>query len=335
MQPVLVIGGAGYVGSHACKALAAAGFLPVVYDNLSTGHRWAVRWGPLVEGDLSDRARLDAVFAEVRPVAVMQFAASIEVGLSMRDPAAFYGNNLVNTLTLLNAMRAADVKTLVFSSTAAVYGMPAYTPIDERHATVPVNPYGDTKLAVERALGWYHAAYGLRYAALRYFNAAGADPDGETGEAHEPETHLIPLVLQAQASGAAPLKVFGDDYDTSDGTAVRDYIHVRDLAEAHVAALRHLMGGGAPLTANLGTGNGWSIRQVIDTVERVTGRPVPHEIAPRRAGDPPVLVADPSLAAEVLNWQPRLSGLEDIIRTACAWHSVHDKWAMADLAPGK
>ncbi|WP_404379849.1 UDP-glucose 4-epimerase GalE [Caenispirillum salinarum] len=321
MQSVLVIGGAGYVGSHACKALAAHGFCPVVYDNLSTGHRWAVRWGPLIQGDLSDRGCLDAAFAKTRPVAVMQFAASIEVGLSMRDPAAFYANNLVNTLTLLNAMRAAAVPLLVFSSTAAVYGMPTRTPIDEQHTTIPVNPYGESKLAVERALHWHDAAYGMRYAALRYFNAAGADPDGLIGEAHEPETHLIPLILRAQAPDAKPLKVFGNDYDTVDGTAVRDYIHVSDLAEAHVAALRHLLGGGASLTVNLGTGHGWSIRHVIDTVERVTGRLVHHQIAPRRAGDPPVLVADSSRAARLLGWQPRLSGLEDIVRTAHAWHA--------------
>src|SRR4051812_50000829 len=298
LPSILVTGGAGYVGSHACKALAAAGFRPVVYDSLSRGHRGAVKWGPLVEGDLHDRDRLVAAMRSHQVGAVLHFAAFAYVGESVLSPELYYRNNVVGTLSLLDAMREAGVATIVFSSTCAVYGIPETVPIRETTAKAPLNPYGDTKLAVERALHWYGGAHGFRYAALRYFNAAGADPDGEIGEEHDPETHLIPLVLRAALGHAGPLHIFGSDYPTRDGTAVRDYIHVADLAAAHVAALDYLKGGGDTAIVNLGTGSGHSVREVIAAVERIGGRAVPRFEAPRRPGDPPELVADPALAAE-------------------------------------
>ena len=320
-QPILVTGGAGYVGSHACKALAQAGYRPVVYDNLSRGHREAVRWGPLVEGDLRDSARLAAAFRTHRVAAVMHFAAFAYVGESVADPAAYYANNVGGTISLLAQMRNAGVDRLVFSSTCAIYGVPQTVPIREDARVAPVNPYGETKLAVERMLHAYSAAYGLRYAALRYFNAAGADPDGEIGENHEPETHLIPLVLRAALGRGGPIEIYGADYPTPDGTAVRDYIHVTDLADAHVRALADLAAGGDSVALNLGTGSGASVREVIAAVERVAGRPVPRRQAARRPGDPPQLVADAALAAARLRWRPRHSDLEMIIRTALAWES--------------
>ena len=324
-QPILVTGGAGYVGSHACKALAAFGYLPVVYDNLSRGHREAVRWGPLVEGDLHDSARLAAAFRAHRITAVMHFAAFAYVGESMVDPENYYWNNVGGTLALLAAMRDAAVARIVFSSTCAVYGVPERVPIGETAGTAPLNPYGETKLAIERALHWYGAAYGMRYAALRYFNAAGADPEGEIGEDHMPETHLIPLVLRAALGSAPPVQLFGTDYPTRDGSAIRDYIHVTDLADAHVRALRHLTDGGDSLTLNLGTGGGASVREVVAAVERVAGRPVPQRETARRPGDPPELVADPALARRRLGWQPRYSDLDTIVRTALAWETRPDR----------
>src|SRR3954453_19995771 len=289
---VLVTGGAGFVGSHTCKALARAGFRPVVYDDLSNGVREAVRWGPLEVGALEDEARLADVIARHKPVAVLHFAAFIEAGESVREPERFYQNNVAGTLALLRATRGAGIDKLVFSSTAAVYGNPEVTPIPESHPLRPVNPYGRSKLMVEQILADVAAARGLRYAALRYFNAAGADPDGELGENHQPETHLIPLVLQAAYGQRPDITVFGTDYDTPDGTCVRDYVHVADLAEAHALALRRLLGGGESLVANLGTGRGFPVREMIDTVGRVPGRPIPVKPAGRRPGDPAVLVAD-------------------------------------------
>jgi UDP-glucose-4-epimerase GalE len=318
-QSILVTGGAGYVGSHACKALAAAGYVPVVYDNLSRGHRKAVRWGPLVEGDLHDSARLAAALRTHGIEAVMHFAAFAYVGESVTDPQNYYRNNVGGTLALLAAMREVEVKQIVFSSTCAVYGVPETVPIRETTATAPLNPYGDTKLAIERALHWYGAAYGMRYMALRYFNAAGADPDGEIGEAHEPETHLIPLVLRAALGTSDPVQIFGTDYPTPDGTAIRDYIHVNDLADAHVRALGDLAAGGDSAALNLGTGSGCSVREVIAAVEWIAGRKVPRREAARRPGDPPELVADPALARSRLGWQPRHSDLDTIIATALAW----------------
>jgi len=320
-QSILVTGGAGYVGSHACKALANAGYRPVVYDNLSRGHREAVRWGPLVEGELHDTGRLAATLRQHQVAAVMHFAAFAYVGESMTEPETYYRNNVGGTLALLAAMREAGVATIVFSSTCAVYGMPEHLPIRETTAKAPLNPYGETKLAIERALSWYAGAYGLRYLALRYFNAAGADPDGEIGEDHEPETHLIPRVLRAALGTGEPVEIYGTDYPTPDGTAIRDYIHVSDLADAHVRGLGHLASGGESAALNLGTGSGCSVRQVIDAVERIGGRPVPRREAPRRPGDPPELVADPALARARLGWQPRYSDLDAIIGTTLAWET--------------
>ncbi|HZT89330.1 MAG TPA: UDP-glucose 4-epimerase GalE [Stellaceae bacterium] len=319
VKSVLVTGGAGYIGSHACKALARAGYRPVAYDNLSRGHREAVRWGPLVEGDIGDRAQLAAALRAHEISAVMHFAAFAYVGESVADPALYYRNNVEGALSLLDAVRESPVRFIVFSSTCATYGIPQSNPIGEATPQLPVNPYGETKLAIERALRWYGEAYGLRYAALRYFNAAGGDPDAETGEDHDPETHLIPLILRAMLGTAPPIGIFGTDYPTPDGTAIRDYIHVQDLAEAHVAAVEYLAGGGDSVALNLGTGQGHSVLEVIAAVERAAGRMVPQREAPRRAGDPPVLVADARLAAEVLGWQARMSDLDTIIRTALAW----------------
>jgi len=316
---ILVTGGAGYVGSHACKALAAAGYRPIVYDNLSRGHREAVRWGPLIEGDLHDTDQVAAALQTHGVTAVMHFAAYAYVGESVSQPATYYRNNVGGTFALLEAMRRAGIGTIVFSSTCAVYGSPERLPIDEATPKLPLNPYGETKLAVERALHWYAGAYGLRFAALRYFNAAGADPEGEIGEDHDPETHLIPRVLRAALGTGEPVEVYGTDYPTADGTAIRDYIHVADLGDAHVRALGYLGAGGENGAMNLGTGHGCSVREIIAAVERIAGRPVPFREAARRPGDPPELVADPALARLRLGWQPRSSDLDTIIRTALDW----------------
>jgi len=321
MSAILVTGGAGYVGSHACKALAAAGYTPVAYDNLGRGHRELVRWGPLEVGDLADRARLDEVFARHRPEAVMHFAAFSYVGESVQDPALYYRNNVGGTLELVEATRRAGVKALVFSSTCSTYGMPARMPIDEDTPQRPINPYGATKLAIERMLADYGAAYGLRSASLRYFNAAGCDPDGETGELHDPETHVIPRVLMAAAGEIEHVEVFGTDYPTPDGTCLRDYIHVADLARGHVQALDYLQRGGATTAVNLGTGRGFSVREVIAAAEQVTGRRIPVREAPRRPGDPPVLVADPARARALLGFAPRYTELAPMVATAWRWHT--------------
>jgi UDP-arabinose 4-epimerase len=318
---VLVTGGAGYIGSHTCKHLAAAGHTPVVFDDLSQGHEWAVRWGPFERGSLSDPARLAEVFVLHRVDAVIHFAASALVGESMSDPGKYFRNNTLGTFNLIEAMRAAGVEIIVFSSTCATYGNPVRTPIDETHPQAPVNPYGESKWMVERMLRWYGESHGLRWMALRYFNAAGADPDGEIGEDHDPESHLIPLVIQGTLGVRPPVKVFGDDYPTSDGTAVRDYIHVTDLADAHLRALHRLGSGVASQAMNLGTGHGHSVREVIDTVSRVSGRTAPFDAAPRRPGDPPELVADPSRARQVLGWSPRVAELPLIVEHAWQWHS--------------
>jgi UDP-arabinose 4-epimerase len=318
-QSVLVTGGAGYIGSHACKALAQAGYIPVSYDNLSRGHRHAVRWGPLVEGDVSDRAAVSAALKAHDVSAVMHFAAFAYVGESGTDPALYYRNNVVGTLTLLEGMRDAGVDRIVFSSTCATYGLPETVPIAETTPQHPVNAYGETKLAIERALYWYGQAYGLRSVALRYFNAAGCDRGGEIGEEHDPETHLIPLVLRAALGAAPPVAIFGTDYATPDGTAIRDYIHVEDLASAHVRALEHLDRGGANAAVNLATGRGYSVREIIAAVARAVGHDVPQCEAPRRAGDPPSLIADPALAHSLLGWRAECSDLDTIIGSALAW----------------
>jgi len=320
-QTVLVTGGAGYIGSHACKALGRAGYRPVAYDSLIRGHREAVRWGPFVDADLADAERLGDAIKRFDVAAVMHFAAFAYVGESMTSPELYFRNNACNSLRLLDAMRAAGVRHIVFSSTAAVYGNPDRVPIPESAPQRPVNPYGESKLMVERMLHWYGAADGLTYAALRYFNAAGADMDGEIGEDHEPETHLIPLVLQAALGLRPEIDVLGTDYPTPDGTCIRDYIHVQDLAEAHVKALGHLLQGGGSLELNLGTGAGHSVREVIAAAERVTGRRIPQRETARRPGDPPVLVAEASRTRELLGWVPTLSALDTILASAWAWHS--------------
>ena len=315
---VLIVGGAGYIGSQTAKAVAAAGMEPVVFDNLVYGHEWAVKWGPLVRGDLADRALLVDVMKRHQVDAVIHFAAYAYVGESVTNPRKYFGNNVAGTLSLLDAMLDAGVRDVVFSSTCATYGEPVRVPIDEQHPQSPVNPYGETKLAIERALFWYQRAYPLRFAALRYFNAAGADPDGEIGEDHDPETHLIPLAIEAALGGKA-LEIYGTDYPTPDGTAIRDYIHVQDLADAHVAALDRLSGGAARLFVNLGTGRGHSVREVIAAVEKVSGLKVPAREAGRRAGDPPELVADARLAADLLGWTARLPAIETIVEHAWRW----------------
>ncbi|MDD3609761.1 MAG: UDP-glucose 4-epimerase GalE [Halothiobacillaceae bacterium] len=328
---ILVVGGAGYIGSHMLKALARAGHAVTCFDDLSGGHRDAVRYGTLVEGDLADTAALEALFAGARFDAVMHFASLIQVGESVREPLRYYRNNVANTLNLLDAMQRHGVRRFIFSSTAAVYGEPERVPIDESHPTRPINPYGQSKRMVEMMLEDIGRAQGLSWVALRYFNAAGADAEGELGERHEPETHLIPLVLQAAAGRRPALTVYGEDYATPDGTCVRDYIHVEDLCQAHRLALDYLQAGGASRAFNLGNGRGFSIREVIAAAERVTGRRVPLAYGARRTGDPAFLVADADQARRLLGWTPRYPDLDSIIAHAWAWEcagrelSIHAK----------
>jgi len=321
MVPVLVTGGAGYIGSHTSKLLFRSGFLPVSYDNLSTGHEWAVQGRPLIVGDVADKDLLVRVMCEHRVQGVIHFAASAYVGESMSNPRKYFRNNVVNTLNLLDAMHEADVHRIVFSSTCATYGVPKTIPIPEDHIQNPSNPYGESKLFVERSLGWCRQAHGLDWVALRYFNAAGADPEGDLGEEHDPETHLIPLSIQAAMGSRGPLSIFGTDYPTPDGTAIRDFIHVCDLADAHIRAFRYLLGGGDSRPFNLGTGTGHSVLQVIDGVQRMTGAPVPAHEMPRRAGDPPELVANATEAERVLGWRPVQSDLDNMLKTAWNWFS--------------
>ena len=320
-ETVLVTGGAGYVGAHGCKALAAAGYRPVVYDNLVYGHEAAVQWGPLERGDLADAKRLDEVLERYQPQAVMHFAAYAYVGESVTDPGKYYRNNVGGTLALLEAMVAHGVDKLVFSSTCATYGEPEEVPIRETCPQRPINPYGRSKLMVEQMLCDFERAHGLRSIMLRYFNAAGASPEAEIGETHDPETHLIPLALAAAAGAGPELTVFGNDYPTPDGTCIRDYIHVGDLADAHVKGLDQLIAGKGTRAFNLGTGAGVSVREILDAVERVIGRAVPHRFGPRRPGDPPVLVSDAGRARSELGWTPALSDIDTIIATASAWQA--------------
>ncbi|HEY4365264.1 MAG TPA: UDP-glucose 4-epimerase GalE [Bryobacteraceae bacterium] len=321
MKSILVTGGAGYIGSHTAKALAKAGYQPIVYDNLSKGHRWAVQWGPLVVGDLSNRALLRETMQAHDVSAVMHFASHIEVGESMTNPFKYLHANVDASLHLLEAMQEAGVRHIVFSSTAAIYGDPVQVPMVESHPQAPVNPYGEAKRFVERSLHWYAQAHGLSWTALRYFNASGADPEGQIGEQHDPESHLIPRIIYAALGKQKAISIFGTDYPTPDGTAVRDYIHVVDLADVHLKAIERLASGGESIALNLGTGHGHSVREVIASVERVSGRKVPVVEAPRRAGDPPVLVADSTLAQQILSWTPQHAAIDDIVGTAWKWHT--------------
>ena len=320
MSTVLVTGGAGYIGSHICKVLARAGYRPVAYDNLVYGHAEAVKWGPLEQGDILDAARLSAVIKSSGASSVIHLAAFAYVGESVTDPAKYYRNNVIGTLTLLEAMRECGMDRIVFSSTCATYGVPDKLPITEETPQRPVNPYGASKLMIEQILSDYQHAYGLKSVALRYFNAAGADPDGELGEDHNPETHLIPLALDV-ASGCRPhITIFGDDYETADGTCIRDYIHVSDLANAHVLALRGLENEALQRSAyNLGTGQGHSVASVLNAAKKVTGRNIPVVKGPRRAGDPAVLLADPTRAMTDLGFSPDFPRIEDMLLSAWRW----------------
>lgn len=321
LAPTLfVTGGAGYVGAHCCKAFAKAGWTVVVYDNLSRGWRDFVKWGELIEGDILDEAALAAALARVKPDAVAHFAALAYVGESVADPAAYYRTNVVGTLNLLTAMRAAGVDKLIFSSSCATYGDPIYTPIDEAHPQAPVSPYGWSKLMAERLLIDHDAAYGLRSVILRYFNAAGADPDGEVGERHEPETHLIPLAIRAALPGDYQLSIFGDDFDTRDGTCVRDYVHVADLADAHLRAAKHLFDGGHSNAFNLGSDTGATVYEAVAAVEKCAQGPVRRRVGERRAGDATALYATSEKAVRVVGWRAEHSHLDDIVRHALRWH---------------
>lgn len=323
LKRVLVCGGAGYVGSHMAEHLAAHNIEPVVLDNLSTGHRRMVQWGPLIEADLLDDAALDKAFADHPPFdAVMHFCARSLVGQSVTAPYDYYENNVSGTLKLLQAMRRHGVEKIVFSSTAAVFGAPQAAYIDEDHPKAPINPYGASKLMAERILEDAARAYGLRSVTLRYFNAAGASPSGKIGEAHEPETHLIPNILRAALGKGAALKIFGSDWPTPDGTCVRDYVHVCDLAQAHLLALQHMAHNAGAHAFNLGNGTGQSVLEVLATARAVTGLQIQHELAPRRAGDPAVLVASSERAMRTLGWKPQYTQLRDIIATAWKWHSA-------------
>ncbi len=319
LMRVLVTGGAGYIGSHTAKVLLRSGYEPIVLDNFSTGHHWAVKWGPVVEGDLADVALIRNVLATYRVHAVIHFAASAYVGESMQAPRKYFHNNVANTLSLLEAVVDSGVRYVVYSSSCATYGVPRKVPITEEQGQVPINPYGESKRFGERALHWFGRAYGLGWVALRYFNAAGADPEGEIGEAHTPETHLIPATIDSVLGWQPGLDLYGTDYPTRDGTAIRDYIHVTDLAEAHVLALRHLFAGGPNIALNLGTGRGYSVREIIAAVERGSGCRVSLRERARRMGDPPVLIADSRNASRILRWKPRFSSLDTIVETSWQW----------------
>lgn len=320
MATLFVTGGAGYVGSHCCKAFKQAGWEVVVYDNLSRGHREFARFGDLIVGDILDADALATAMASVKPDAVAHFAALAYVGESVANPGLYYRNNTVGTLNIVEAMRGAGVDKMLFSSTCATYGVPHRVPIDESHPQSPINPYGWSKLFVEQMLADFSAAHGLRYVALRYFNAAGADADGEIGEWHEPETHAIPLAILGALKPDYTFTIFGDDFETRDGTGLRDYIHVADLADAHKRALEYLLKGGQSDVFNLGTGVGTTVAEIAAAVERVAGKPVARRVGPRRAGDPPALFAANDKARQVLGWEPIQSDIDNIVRSAWRWH---------------
>ena len=328
---VLVTGGAGFIGSHTCKILSHHGITPVVLDNLSTGNRWAVRWGPFFMGDISDVPLVQEILTKYSIEAVIHFAGSAYVGESMANAAKYFNNNLRSSLALLEGMLAGGARTIVFSSSCATYGVPARVPVDEHNETVPVNPYGETKLMFERCLHWYAQVHGLKWVALRYFNAAGADLDGEIGESHEPETHLIPCAVRAALGIQEFLPVYGSDYPTEDGTCIRDYVHVSDLGRAHVMALKYLdkMAEGHGEVLNLGAGLGHSVLGIVREVERVSGRSVRLSIEPRRAGDPPVLVASAGRAKDLLGWVPELSSLETMVISSYQWLAARNEALVA------
>ena len=320
MRDILVVGGGGYIGSHTCLNLAEKGYTPIVYDNFSNGHREFVKWGPVEEGDIRDRARLDEVFRKYAPAAVIHFAALIEVGESVKDPLAFYENNVAGSLTLFAAARAANCRRLVFSSTCATYGVPEQTPMTETHPQAPINPYGRSKLITEEILRDLCAHDGFRAVTLRYFNAAGADPEGRIGERHDPETHAVPLAIEAALGRRNGFSIFGDDYDTRDGSCVRDFVHVMDLAEAHTRAIDHLLNDGRSVALNLGTGKGTTVKELLAAIGDVAGREIAITQASRRPGDTAALVADNSMARDVLGWVPR-NDLSSIVSTAWKWHA--------------
>lgn len=322
MTNILVAGGAGYIGAHTCLDLFNKGFNPIAFDNLSNGHAEFVKWGPLEVGDIRDRRRLDEVFAKYRPEAIIHFAAAIEVGESVRDPGAYFDNNVGGTLTLLRAAQSAGIEKFVFSSTCATYGIPSAIPMSEAHPQAPINPYGRSKLIVEQMLQDLDRYQGFRSVILRYFNAAGADPEGRVGEWHSPETHAIPIAMDAALGRRSHFQILGTDYDTRDGSCVRDFVHVLDLADAHTRAIDHLLNNGASQAINLGTGNGTTVIELLEAVRRVVGREFPVQYGPRRGGDSPALVADNALARRALGWSPQ-HDLRSIIESAWNWHSNH------------
>lgn len=319
-ENVLITGGAGYVGSHTCQALAALGYLPISLDNLTRGHTWAVQWGPFIKGDITDSSVLDQIFSDYQPKAVIHFAANAYIEESVAHPAKYYQNNVAGSITLLESMRRYGCKNIIFSSSCATYGIPSQVPIPENHPQIPINPYGRSKLMMEQIIQDYGSAYGIRYAILRYFNAAGADPDGHIGEDHDPETHLIPILLQTIQGRRHYTEVYGTNYDTPDGTAIRDYIHVTDLAGAHALTLKYLVQSRQNLCINLGTGQGRSVMEVIQAVQQVTGKSVAYRTVGRRPGDPPVLVAKADHAYSLLGWKPEFGDIQATISTAWSWH---------------
>lgn len=323
MKNILIVGGAGYIGSYMCKYLAKNGYHPIVLDNLVYGHRLAVKWGPFIEGSMADAKLLDRIFTEYPVAAVMHFAAFCYVGESVEDPGKYYQNNVAATITLLEAMLENNIHHFIFSSSCAVYGEPVEIPITEQHPYNPINPYGRSKLMVEKILEDFRAAYGLEYVALRYFNAAGADPEGEIGEEHDPETHLIPLVLKTALGQRETINIFGNDYATKDGTCIRDYIHIDDLAQAHLLALDRLLNGLPGGKYNLGNGNGYSVKEVIAVARDITSKQIPAKIVERRPGDPAVLIGSSEKAFKELGWKPQFADLNAIVATAWQWHKTH------------
>lgn len=324
-ETVLITGGAGYIGSHTCKAIASQGYLPISLDNLIYGHTWAVQWGPFMKGDIADASLLDQIFSDYRPKAVIHFAAYAYVGESVEHPAKYYQNNVAGSITLLEAMRRHGCMNMIFSSSCTTYGIPLQVPIPENHPQLPISPYGRSKLMMEQIIQDYARAYGIKYAILRYFNAAGADPEGQIGEDHDPETHLIPILLQTVQGRRPYTEVYGTDYDTPDCTAIRDYIHVTDLAGAHVLALKYLNQAHQSLCMNLGTGRGHSVMEVIEAVRQVTGKPVAYRTVGRRPGDPPILVAKADHAYSLLGWKPDFSDIRTMVSTAWNWCQSQSK----------